>query len=109
MSRFDGKKAIHISSPPALAPIPAIIRPTTDAHSHVTWLLQKTYLSVSAAYFERETRLLTAILCNTPNLKFSNLVAIFDGLTKEHIEVQDTGEAVVWLDSQEACPIYNVR
>ena len=37
MSRFDGKKAILISSPPALAPTPAIIQ--LAHNSHATWLL----------------------------------------------------------------------
>ena len=108
MSRFDGKKAILISSPPALAPTPAIIQ---SAHNtHAIWLLNNIYLRVSAPCIDKETRLLTTILCTTPNLKFSDLVATFDCLVERQIEVQvANGEFVVWVDCQEACPTFNVR
>jgi len=87
MSRFHGKKAILISSPPALAPTPAIIQ---SAHNtHAIWLLNN-----------------ITILCTTPNLKFSDLVATFDCLVERQIEVQvANGEVVAWVDCQEACQL----
>ena len=76
MSRFDGKKAILISSPPALAPTPAIIQLADPTHA--TWLLNN-----------------INILCTTPNLKFSDLVATFDCLVERQIEVQVANGEVV--------------
>jgi len=55
---------------------------------------------------DKETRLLTAILCTTPNLVFSDLESTYDNQLYKDIEVQAAnGEVMAWLNSQEACQV----
>ncbi|EFQ89949.1 hypothetical protein PTT_13610 [Pyrenophora teres f. teres 0-1] len=62
MSRFDGYKAISISAPSAVTPVPAIIRSTATA-TYATWLFEN-----------------TTILCTSHNLAIANLEDAFESL-----------------------------
>ncbi|EFQ87419.1 hypothetical protein PTT_17105 [Pyrenophora teres f. teres 0-1] len=70
MSRFDGYKAIPISAPPAVAPVPAIIQSTATA-TYTTWLFEN-----------------TTTLCTSPNLALANLEAAFESSFENRLEVQ---------------------
>ena len=90
MSRFDGYKAIPISVPPAVTPVPAIIQSTA---TYATWLFEN-----------------TTILCTSPNLALANLEAAFESSFENGLEVQVfDGEFVVWLDDSGASPVKDVR
>ncbi|KAL7773018.1 hypothetical protein CFE70_002982 [Pyrenophora teres f. teres 0-1] len=69
-SKFDGYKAIPISAPPAVAPVPAIIQSTATA-TYTTWLFEN-----------------TTTLCTSPNLALANLEAAFESSFENRLEVQ---------------------
>ncbi|CAE7007054.1 hypothetical protein P3342_012701 [Pyrenophora teres f. teres] len=89
MSRFDGYKAISISAPSAVTPVPAIIRSTATA-TYATWLFEN-----------------TTILCTSHNLAIADLEDAFESLfanKKPEVQVVD-GEVVAWLDDGGACQV----